>query len=163
MASFACLFVNDIPEVVSATVKMYADDTKIYDKQNWSRSLQQDLEKLEEWSRKRLMKFNELKCKVMYFGRNNPKHTYVLGNSELAEVTNEKNLGIYMTEDAKPSLQCVEAAKKASEALGFVKRTFSHFQRKSFSILCKTYTLGKISNQSPRILTILTKVRKLQK
>ena len=37
------------------------------------------------------------------------------------------------------SLQCVKAAKKASQALGFVKRNFSHFDRHMFSILYKTY------------------------
>ena len=60
------------------------------------------------------MKFIELKCKVMYFRKNNPKHTCtcVLGNTELAKVTNEKELCVYITDDAKPSLQCVKAAKK---------------------------------------------------
>ena len=57
------------------------------------------------------MKFNELKCKVMYFGKKNPKQTYLLGNTELEKVTNKKDLGVYITDDAKPSLQCVEAAK----------------------------------------------------
>ena len=118
---------------------MYADDTKVHENQTESRSLQNDLENLEEWSRKWLMKFNELKCKVIYFGKDNPKHIYVLGNIELAKVTNEKDLGIYISEDAKPSLQCIEAAKKASQALGFVKRTFTHYDRKSFSVLYKTY------------------------
>ena len=102
---------NNIPDVVNAQVKMYADDTKVYEKQTESRSLQQDLKKLEELSRKWLMKFNELKCKVMYFGHNNPKHTYVLGNTELAKLTNERDLDIHITEDVKPSLQCIEAAK----------------------------------------------------
>ena len=136
------LFVNDIPDVVNGKVKMYADDTKVYENQTESISLQNDLENLEEWSRKWLMKFNELKCKVMYmyFGKDNPKHTYVLGNIELAKVTHKKDLGIiYISEDAKPSLQCIEAAKKASQALGFVKRTFTHYDRKSFSFLYKTY------------------------
>ena len=86
-----------------------------------------------------LMKFNELKCKVVYFGKNNPKHTYLLGNTELEKVTNEKDLGVYITDDAKPSLQCVEAAKKASQALGFIKRTFTYYDRRSFAILYKTY------------------------
>ena len=86
------------------------------------------------------MKFNELKCKVMYFGHNNnPKHTYVLGNTELAKVTNERDLGRYITEDVKPSLQCVEAAKKASQALGFIKRTFTYYDCRSFATLYKTY------------------------
>ena len=133
------LFVNDIPDTVNAKVKMYADDTKVYERQTEADSLQRDLERLEEWSRKWLMKFNELKCKVMYFGKNNPKHTYLLGNTELEKVTNEKDLGVYITDDAKPSLQCVEAAKKASQALGFIKRTFTYYDRRSFAILYKTY------------------------
>ena len=32
----------------------------------------------------------------MYFGWNNPKHAYVLGKTELAEVTNEKDLDTLM-------------------------------------------------------------------
>lgn len=61
------LFVNDIPEVVNAKVKMYADDTKLYDNHMKFRSLQEDLKNLEKWSRTWLLKFNELKCKVMHF------------------------------------------------------------------------------------------------
>ena len=63
------LFVNDIPDVVNAKVKMYADDTKIYVKQIESRSLQDYLETVKDWSRK----FNAQKCKVMHFGKNQPK------------------------------------------------------------------------------------------
>ena len=74
----------------------------MYKNQTESISLQNDLENLEEWSRKWLMKFNELKCKVICFGKDNSKHTYVLGNIELTKVTNEKDLGIYISEDAKP-------------------------------------------------------------
>ena len=37
------LFVNVIPDVVKAQVEMYADDTKVYEKQTESRCLQQDL------------------------------------------------------------------------------------------------------------------------
>ena len=138
------LYVNDIPEIVKAKVKMYADDTKVYEDQTQCSSLQLDLKRLEEWSRKWLLKFNELKCKVMYFGKNNPKQTYTLGNTELEKVTTEKDLGVHITDDAKPSQQCIEAAKKASQALGFVKRTFSYYDRHSFSVLYKTYIRSKM-------------------
>ena len=37
-------------------------------------------------------------------------------------------LGIYLSEDLKPSLQCVEAAKKASSALGIIKELFPHLK-----------------------------------
>lgn len=52
---------------------------------------------------------------------------------------NGKDLGIYITDDAKPSLQCTEAAKKASQALGFIKRIVTYYDLKSFSVFYKTY------------------------
>ena len=61
------------------------------------------------------MKFNESKCKVMHLGKI-PKHDYKVGNTTLDNVSQECDLGIYITEDLKPSLQCVEAAKKAGES-----------------------------------------------
>ena len=106
------LFVNDLPDIVNGKVKMYADDTKLYDNQRNSGSLQEDLDKLEKWSRKWLLRFNELKCKVMHFGKGNPEHTYKIGQTELVKVTEEKDLGVYIKNDAKPSLQCIEAAKR---------------------------------------------------
>ena len=133
------LFVNDLPDIVNGKVKMYADDTRLYDNQRNSGSLQEDLDKLEKWSREWLLRFNELKCEVMHFGKGNPEHTYKIGQTELVKVTEEKDLGVYIKNDAKPSLQCIEAAKKATQALGFVKRTFSHFDCTSFSVVYRTY------------------------
>ncbi|MES9884607.1 MAG: reverse transcriptase family protein, partial [Sedimenticola sp.] len=62
------LYVNDIPEIVYANVKMFADDTKLYDLYDKCYSLQDDLDKLMIWSSEWLMKFNESKCKVMHIG-----------------------------------------------------------------------------------------------
>ena len=46
---------------------------------------------------------------------------------------------MFIKNDAKPSLQCIVAAKKATQALGFVKRTVSHFDCTSFSVVYRTY------------------------
>ena len=48
-----------------------------------SKFLQRDLDKLEQWSRKWLLRFNEVKRKIMYFGRDNPEHKYKIGTTEL--------------------------------------------------------------------------------
>ena len=39
---------NDIPDIVSGNVKMYAADTKLYDNLKNSKSVQRDLDKLEQ-------------------------------------------------------------------------------------------------------------------
>ena len=43
---------------------------------------------------------------------------------KLQEVTEERDLGIYVTDDLKPSVQCAKAAVKAMQVLGVIKRNF---------------------------------------
>ena len=132
------LYVNEIPEILQGTAKLFADDTKVYDKASKKDSLQKDLDTLYLWSSKWLLKFNKTKCKVMHVGRNNPRNDYKIGSVLLEKVSEERDLGVHLSDNLKPSLQCVEAAKKASSALGIIKRTFSTFEISSFA-LYKTY------------------------
>ena len=52
-------YVNEIPEVLQGTAKVFADDTKIFDKASWRDSLQKGLDTLYLWSSKWLLQFNE--------------------------------------------------------------------------------------------------------
>ena len=72
-------------------------------------------------------------------GRNNPRKDYKIGSVLLEKVSEERDLGVHFSDNLKPSLQCVEAAKKASSALGINKRTFLTFEISSFALLYKTY------------------------
>ena len=68
------IFINDLPEVVQSTVKLFADDTKIYSRvnsQDEHNKLQGDLDNLATWSDTWQLKFNAQKCKSMHLGRNN--------------------------------------------------------------------------------------------
>ena len=132
------LYVNEIPEILQGTAKLFADDTKVYDKACNKDSLQKDLDTLYLWSSKWLLKFNETKCKAMHVGRNNPRNDYKIGSVLLEKVSEERDLGVHLSDNLKPSLQCFEAAKKASSALGIIKRTFSTFEISSFALLYKT-------------------------
>ena len=51
----------------------------------------------------------------------------------------EKDLGVIMSSDLKPSAQCVAAANKGMSALRQATRTFKHINIDSFKILYKTY------------------------
>ena len=50
---------------------MFADDTKLWNiirHESYSRELQEDLDRLREWSNNWLLDFNTEKCKVMHAG-----------------------------------------------------------------------------------------------
>ena len=67
------LFVNDIPQITSSNIMLFADDTKLWrliksiDDVN---ILQEDLAKIIEWCQKRKIYLNVKKCKYMAIGRN---------------------------------------------------------------------------------------------
>ena len=56
------------------------------------KTLQADLTRAAQWSRKWLMQLNLDKCKVMHFDYGNPKHDYHVVNSEGGVTTLEKTV-----------------------------------------------------------------------
>ena len=78
-------------------------------------TLQADLDKLARWSEIWLLKFNVEKCKVMHIGHTRPTKYFMSVDQaqyQLDEVTEERDLGIMVTSDLKPSTQCAQAALK---------------------------------------------------
>jgi len=45
------------------------------------------------------MLFNTSKCKVMHIGKSQKKYPYYMNNQQLEEVTQEKDLGILISND----------------------------------------------------------------
>ena len=129
------IYINDLLDGIKSGGKLFADDSKLFKRIKFLQDrliLQQDLIKLQQWSSKWLMEFNEKKCKVMHFGANNPQHMYRLNNSFLEETTEEKDLGVYVTPDMKPSVHVAKVAAKANSALGRIKHTFTYMNKDMF-------------------------------
>ena len=57
------------------------------------------------------MEFNVSKCKVMHIGRNNPKHQYYMKGQPLVTTEEEKDVGVKMMSNLKPTAQCAAKAK----------------------------------------------------
>ena len=78
--------------------------------------MREDLRRLYEWAKDWHMLFKVDKCSVMHMGKGNKKFQYNIGGVTLraSEEDLGEDLGVIMHCSAKPSRQCVEAAKRAN-------------------------------------------------
>jgi len=98
--------------------------------------MQKDLSKLWSWSVNWQMLFNIDKCKVMHFRRKNTLLSYQLEGKGFEKVSEEKFLGIVISNDLKVSRQCTQVYAKANKMLGVINRTIMY---KSTDILLQLF------------------------
>ncbi|GAB0177311.1 mitochondrial enolase superfamily member 1 [Grus japonensis] len=118
--------VNDQYDGAQCTLSKFADDTKLggtADMPEGCAASQRDLDRLETWPGRNLVKFNKGKCRVLHLGRNSPMHQYMLGAAQLESSFAEKDLGVLMDNTMNVSQQCALAAKKANGVLGCIRRS----------------------------------------
>ena len=148
MGPILCFFiyVNDIPEIVNCSIKVFADDTKLFrtvktiDDCN---ILQNDLNTLSQWTNDWLLSFNVDKCKVMHIGKNNAKLDYTMRteneNRILTETSEENDIGVWITNDLKHDKQAIAASQRAMAVLRSVRREFVRFDIETFSMIYTSY------------------------
>ena len=136
------IFINDLPEGLKNICKIFADDTKVYGSSKESKSIQEDIDKLQEWSLKWNLYFNVEKCKVMHIGKNNPETKYTMkkgeNSSDIATCEEEKDLGVTFDRNLNFNKHIELAIGKANKMLGLIKRTFSYLTKDIFLKLYKS-------------------------
>ena len=128
------IFINDLilNLPVSCNCKLYADDTKllsIIKCKNDCENLQIAIDKLVDWSKKWLLKFNIEKCKVMHIGNNNSDFKYLMESKMLATTEIEKDLGVYLSKDLKWDFHINYMINKANRVLGMINHTFKYLDK----------------------------------
>ena len=91
------VYINDLPETVQSSMKLFADDTKIYSNVSCSSGpvqLQGDLDAISRWSDIWQMPFNRDKCSSLHVGSRNPRHVYTMRGNALDQSSIERDLGI---------------------------------------------------------------------
>ena len=133
------MFIDDLDDGLTSRILKFADDSKIFRVVNGPEdrnALQEDLRRLSEWSEIWQMRFNVSKCKVMHLGPGNMLWKYSMGGRHLDEVSEERDLGVIISNDLKVEAQCSAAYVKANRMLGLIERTVVN---KSQGILTTLY------------------------
>ena len=138
------LFINDLDEkaMPNQIFKKFADDTKIVqilDGPDSSEELQNTLNRLCEWAVTWGMQFNVSKCHVMHIGRHNPHHQYSMNGVVLDVSNEERDIGVTVTSNLKPSKQCTKAAATATTVLMQILKSFHYRDRHLYLALYKQY------------------------
>ena len=114
------IFINDLPDNINSTVRLFADDCVLYRNIRGSEDqqlLQDDLEKLALWEEAWLMKFNVAKCHSMRVTKHPAHkqivHGYLLHNQILENVSSAKYLGVQITDDLDWGQHINEITRKA--------------------------------------------------
>ena len=128
-------YINDLPNGLTSTVKLFADDTLLYgmvvDDSDCD-NLQEDVNKLEIWQHEWQMQFNPSKCNIICISNKQrpPQRTYFFCGSKLEQVDSASYLGITVNRKLKWSEHISSISSRASRSLGLIKRNLWNCPRK---------------------------------
>lgn len=86
-------------------------------------TIQRDLDRLENWAERNLMKFSKGKCQVLPLGKNNPRHQYTLGVNWLESSSVEKDPEVLVDNKLTMSQQCALAGKVVNGILSCIRNS----------------------------------------
>ncbi len=128
-------FINDLPDHVQSTVRLFADDCLLYRSIKSPEDqaiLQRDLTALESWAQTWGMAFNAKKCYVLCVTRSrNPLNQfYQLNGHILQQVDNSAYLGVTISDNLKWGTHINNITSKANRTLGFLWRNLKSCPQK---------------------------------
>ena len=121
---------------------LYADDVKIFKEVKNEEDveiLQNDLDRLVDWSKYSLLRFNPEKCVVMRIKLGKKKlevrNYYNIDETRLRIVEEEKDLGVIIDDKLSFEDHISQIVKKANSLVGITRRTFDYIDKNVFKAI----------------------------
>ncbi len=166
------LHINDLPQHVTSTVRMFADDCLLYraiKSQQDQLELQHDIDSLVTWSKTWGMSFNAQKCNIMRISRSRSPLTklYTLSGFILEEVSNAKYLGINIAQDLDWSQHVSAISQRGNSTLGFLRRNLKNapaqLKETAYLALVRSVLEYGASTWDPHKLKDINKLERVQR
>jgi hypothetical protein len=144
------MYINDLPRHAQSTVRIFADDTKLFtqsDNAPARETLQQDLNSLQEWSKDWQLIFHPQKCCVLRLGQCDEEPRYFMEGKDsngdkcthaLSVTTSERDLGVIVDSKLTFKDHVAQATAKANRTLGVIRRSFDYLNEATFVQLYKS-------------------------
>ena len=149
------VYINTLDTSVQATAPIkskFADDSKVgrqIKSQQDATELQLAIKQLETWADTWQMTFNASKCSVIHFGYNNQNYEYEMYGEKLNSTNEEKDVGITINCDLKPSHHVKKAVNMANKVIGIMSRSFHYRDKKTWIGLYKSYVRPHVEYSTP--------------
>lgn len=138
------IFINDIVENVSSSIRLYADDCVMYRAVRDSdecAALQEDIDRIASWCFTWGMELNVAKCHFVRFTKKQKPviTTYNINSIEINLSLKVKYLGVYFSHNLSWNHHIEYMTAKANRMLGFIRRNFKDCPREVKNTLYLTY------------------------
>ncbi len=142
---FFVIYVNDLPDHLSADSPLYADDAKLIAPRNRHDILQNSLNISAIWSRDWKLNLNPTKSEHLPIGNSSHSVTYTLpphnppNTQTILTVATTKDLGIVLNTRLSAEDYVVSTANKTRRMLLYLRRSFTALTPHIFLPLYKTF------------------------
>ena len=126
------IYINDLPGITQLSSLLFADDFKVFSSGNNFSMLQNELEKVGDWSKTWLLDFNYDKCCSIAFGNHCLLPELKVNNHVIKPVESQNDLGVIIDKKLNFNEHIVHKVNKANKILGIIRRSFCKLDNKSF-------------------------------
>ena len=138
-------FIDDIADDIDSHIYLFADDTKVYRSVSHLEDcnrLQTDVDRLDAWSTKWLLHFNQVKCKVMTIGNSDTHYDYHMTKQDgtvikVERSSLERDLGVLVDEHLSFSEHIHKISCTATGIMAVIRRTYTDLDADCFLLLYK--------------------------